>query len=190
MQEDFFIDVENCVSALNNGDIILYPTDTIWGIGCDATNPNAVQKIFSIKQRNESKALIVLVNEINDVLKYTSIKDVSELGFLTSTVKPTTVIYENGMGLAYNLLAEDGSVGIRVCKDDFCSAVLQSFGKPIVSTSANISGEASPHFYQEIDIKIKQQVDYIVQYKQEDETPKEASSIVKWKDGKLEIIRP
>ena len=190
MQKDFFNDVENCVTALNNGGIILYPTDTIWGLGCDATNVEAVQKIFSIKQRNESKALIVLVNEMKDLLQYTSIKDLNELTFLTSTVKPTTVIYENGMGLAYNLLAEDGSVGIRVCKDDFCNTVLKSFGKPIVSTSANISGEASPHFYQEIDTKIKQQVDYIVQYRQDDKTPKEASSIVKWKEGKIEIIRP
>lgn len=186
---NFDIDVNNCITTLKRGGIILYPTDTIWGIGCDATNEAAVRKIFSIKKRNESKALIVLASSKQEVQQYTSIKDVSIFEYLKFAQKPTTVIYEHGIHLAKNLLAEDASVGIRICKDPFCVSVIQGFGKPIVSTSANFSGSTAPHFFKKIEEAIKLQVDYIVQYRQEDETPKEASAIIRWVNGAVEIIR-
>ena len=186
---DFDIDINNCIATLKQGGIILYPTDTIWGIGCDATNETAVQKIFSIKKRKESKALIVLVSSKQEVLQYTANKDLNVFEYLDTAQKPTTVIYDHAIHLAKNLLADDGSVGIRICKDAFCKSIIKGLGKPIVSTSANISGSVPPHFFKEIEEAIKLQMDYIVQYRQEDEKPKEPSAIIRWKNGTVEIIR-
>jgi L-threonylcarbamoyladenylate synthase len=187
---DFQHDIEQCLAVLKNGGLILYPTDTIWGIGCDATNPAAVEKVFSLKQRPDEKALIVLVADERDVLQHVASPDLSLFDYLQQQPKPTTVIYNGAIGLADNLIAKDGSVAIRICNEAFCKHLVKRFRKPIVSTSANISGQPSPKIFTHISEEIKNGVDYIVKYRQEDETVAEPSSIIKWDNGKLEIIRP
>jgi L-threonylcarbamoyladenylate synthase len=188
---DFHTDIENCLTILQAGGLILYPTDTIWGIGCDATNPEAVKKIFSLKQRTEAKSLIVLMADERDVLKYTSQPDLRVFDFLHTVHKPTTVIYEGAVGLADNLTSPDGTVAIRLTDDLFCRHLIKRFRKPIVSTSANISGRPAPAFFGEIDGEIKAGVDGIVQYRQQDTAPRLPSAIVKWnRDGSVTVIRP
>jgi L-threonylcarbamoyladenylate synthase len=183
-------DIQHCLAVLRSGGLILYPTDTIWGIGCDATRPEAVSKVYALKQRAETKSLIVLMTDPRDILKYTSQPDPHIFDFLKTVTKPTTVIYEGAIGLAPNLIGADGTIGIRLVKDDFCRHLIKRFRKPIVSTSANISGEPAPAFYREIDPRIRTGVDYIVNYRRDDETPKQPSSIVKWnRDGPPTIVR-
>lgn len=183
--------MENCLATLQAGGLILYPTDTIWGIGCDATNPDAVNKVFALKQRAESKSLIVLMADERDVLKYTSQPDLRIFDFLHTVQRPTTVIYEGPVGLADNLVNADNTVGIRLVGEPFCRHLIKRFRRPIVSTSANISGRAAPSFFGEIEEEIRKGVDYIVQYRQQDHTPAQPSSIVKWnKDGTVSVIRP
>jgi len=186
----FESDIKECVKQLNAGGIILYPTDTIWGIGCDATNMEAVEKIFALKKRPVVKSMIVLVAEEKDILRYVAAPDLQVFDFLQQVKKPTTVIYENAIGLAENLIGEDGSIGIRICKEDFCRHLLKRFRKPIVSTSANISGEPAPKTFKEIPELIKNGVDYIVTYRQDDTTINTPSSVVRWQNGKLQILRP
>jgi L-threonylcarbamoyladenylate synthase len=187
---DFQDDIEECLTVLRSGGIVLYPTDTIWGIGCDATNANAVQKIYALKKRSESKSMIILVADERDILKYTSHADLQIFDFLESVKKPTTVIYEGAIGLADNLVHSDGTVAIRLVKEMFSKSIVKRFRKPIVSTSANISGEAAPHFFREISEEIKNGVDYIVQYRQGDETRQDPSSVVKWNnDGTVTFLR-
>ena len=183
-------DVEECLSVLKQGGIILYPTDTIWGIGCDATNEEAVNKIITRKKRPEQKSFVVLVAAEKDILQYTASPDLAIFDYLQAINKPTTVIYEHALGLAENVINEDGSVAIRICQDEFCRHLIRRFRKPIVSTSANISGEPSPQNYSEISPAIKQGVDYVVNYRQDDNNLHTPSSIIRWKDGKAEIIRP
>lgn len=187
---DFQHDIEQCLTVLRDGGLILYPTDTIWGIGCDATNPAAVEKVFSLKQRPDEKALIILVADERDVLQHVASPDLSLFDYLQQQLKPTTVIYNGAIGLADNLIAKDGSVAIRICNEMFCKHLIKRFRKPIVSTSANISGNPSPKIFGDISDEIKNGVDYIVKYRQEDEAIAEPSSIIKWDNGKLEIIRP
>ena len=183
-------DVEKCLAVLNRGGIILYPTDTIWGIGCDATNNNAVEKIIALKQRPDSKSFVVLVTEEKDILQYTASPDLAVFDYLQQVNKPTTVIYEQALGLADNVVAADGSVAIRICKDAFCRHLIKRFGKPIVSTSANVSGEPSPVNFSAISNDIVNGVDYVVEYRQDEITPANPSAIIKWKSGKPDIIRP
>lgn len=186
---DFSKDIDRCLEVLHSGGIILYPTDTIWGLGCDATNAAAVEKIFSIKQRPEAKSLIVLLADERDVLQYVAAPDLQVFDYLDTVSKPTTVVYENVIGLADNLLAADGSAGIRIVKEPFCKHLIKRFRKPIVSTSANISGEpAAPDFFS-ISPLIKSAVDYIVEYRQDDRVPTTASAVVKWNRGRVEVIR-
>jgi L-threonylcarbamoyladenylate synthase len=188
---DFEKDIENALPILQAGGLLLYPTDTIWGIGCDATNPEAVRKVYALKQREETKSLIVLMTDERDVLKYTSQPDLRIFDFLATVQKPTTVIYEGAIGLAPNLVNADGTVAIRLVTDPFCRHLIKRFRKPIVSTSANISGDPTPSFYKEIDPRIKAGVDYIVEYRRDDETPCEPSAIIKWNSGGAPtIIRP
>ncbi len=182
-------DIQKCVAVLNNGGLILYPTDTVWGIGCDATNPDAVKKVYDLKKRADSKALIVLVATEQDVMQYTSAVDLSLFDYLNNTTKPTTVIHEHGVGFAENLIAEDGSIAIRICKDEFCKAMINRFGKPIVSTSANISGEPTAASFAAICQPIKSGVDFVVQYRQSNVQPALPSSIIRWKNGVVDIIR-
>jgi L-threonylcarbamoyladenylate synthase len=187
---DFDADIRNSLSALRSGGLILYPTDTIWGIGCDATNSEAVRKVFALKQRAETKSLIVLMTEPRDILKYTSQPDPTIFDFLKTVTKPTTVIYEGAIGFAPDLINADGTIGIRLVKDEFCRHLIKRFRKPIVSTSANISGEPAPAFYREINPRIRTGVDYVVHHRRDDETPREPSAIVKWNpDGSATVIR-
>lgn len=183
-------DIEQSLSALQKGGLILYPTDTIWGIGCDATNADAVQKIYDLKQRSDEKALIVLLAEEREVLKYVAAPDLAVFDYIASTIKPTTVIYEGAIGFADNLIGMDGSIAIRICKEDFCRHLLKRFKKPIVSTSANIAGQQTAKIFKEITDEIKTGVDYIVCFRQQEEQIAEPSSIIKWSNGKVEILRP
>jgi L-threonylcarbamoyladenylate synthase len=185
----FETDLEICLSVLQRGGIILYPTDTIWGIGCDATNTMAVQKIIELKNRPGSKSFVVLVTSEQEVLQYVSAIDTAVFEYINHSHKPTTVIYEGAKGLADPVIAEDGSVAIRICKEKFCIDLIKRFGKPIVSTSANSSGMPSPVSFSTIEDKIKSGVDYIVKYKQNDQSPSLPSSIIRWEEGRVEVIR-
>jgi L-threonylcarbamoyladenylate synthase len=183
-------EIKKAVEVLQNGGIILYPTDTIWGIGCDATNPEAVKRVYEIKQRIDSKALLVLLDSENRLQQYVS--EVPEVAWelIEVTDKPLTLIYSGAKNLAPNLIADDGSVGIRIANDEFCEKLIGRFKKPIVSTSANISGHSAPAIFDEISDDIKSGVDYIVQHRQDDISKKPASSIIKIDaSGKFHIIR-
>jgi L-threonylcarbamoyladenylate synthase len=188
---DFEEDIQGCLKVLKSGGIILYPTDTIWGIGCDATDVNAVDKIFQLKKRPDEKAMIVLVAEERDVLKYVASTDLRVFDYLQQNLKPVTVVYEGAIGLADNLVGKDGSIAIRICSDNFCKHLIKRFRKPIVSTSANISGQPTAKLFSAIDDEIKNAVDYIVKYRQDDKTMATASSVIKWnKDATVTILRP
>ena len=175
---------------MNEGGVILYPTDTIWGIGCDATNEEAVRRVYQIKQRSDSKAMRVLVDSPVKVDFY--VQDVPEVAWDLIEVadKPLTIIYSGARNLASNLIAEDGSVGIRVTNEEFSKRLCQQFRKAIVSTSANISGQPSPANYSEITEELKSMVDYVVGYRQEEMGHPKPSSIIKLdKGGVIKIIR-
>ena len=183
-------DIKKAVDVLKKGGVILYPTDTIWGLGCDATNPEAVARIYQIKQREDSKSMLVLME--NPALLERYVNDVPEIAWdlVEISTTPLTVIYPGAKNLAANLIAEDGSIGIRFTKEEFTTKLLQRFRRPIVSTSANISGQKSPSFFDEIPEEIKSQVDYIVEYRQDDINPAQPSSIIKlWPGGRIDIIR-
>ena len=186
----FSNDIEACIIVLQNGGLILYPTDTIWGIGCDATDEKAVAKIYSLKKRTDEKSMIILLADEKDLPGYISEPNPKVFDYIKGIHKPTTVIYDGAVNLAKNLLNKDGSIAIRIVKDDFCKQLIRSFKKPIVSTSANISGYPPPTVFTDIDVAIKNGVDYIVQHRQDDLTPSSPSAIIKWKaDGSLTIIR-
>ena len=175
---------------MREGGVILYPTDTIWGIGCDATNEDAVRRVYEIKQRQDSKAMLVLVDSSVKVDFY--VQDVPEVAWdlIDLADKPLTIIYSGARNLAANLLAEDGSVGIRVTIEDFSKRLCQQFRKAVVSTSANISGQPSPRNFSEISEEVKSAVDYIVGYRQEEMSNPKPSSIIKLdKGGVIKIIR-
>lgn len=183
-------DIRNSLNILKEGGIILYPTDTIWGLGCDATNNEAVNKIFRIKSRNDSKSLIILVNSVAMLERY--IMEIPEIALELIDVSetPLTIIYPKAKNLAPAILAEDGSVGIRVCSDRFCNELLGRFRKPIVSTSANISGDPSPSYFTKISDRIIQAVDYAVEYKREDRQKHLPSPVIKIEqNGVIKIIR-
>lgn len=189
--KDFENDITSCLSVLRSGGLILYPTDTIWGIGCDATDAGAVSKVFGLKQRAETKSLIILVADQRDILKYTSQPDFRIFDFLKTVQKPTTIIYEGAIGLAPNLVNADGTIGIRLVDDAFCRHLIKRFRGPLVSTSANLSGMPSPGSFADISNEIKSGVDYIVHHRRNDQTPKQPSSIIKWNpDGPPTVIRP
>jgi L-threonylcarbamoyladenylate synthase len=188
---DFTNDIEQCLIVLRNGGTIVYPTDTIWGIGCDATNAAAVEKVISIKNRPQHKSFVVLVADENDILKYTASPDLEVFNYLEKTTRPTTVIYEHAIGLADNAIAADGSIAIRIVKDAFCRHLIKRFRKPLLSTSANLSGHPAPAFFPEIDREIVENVDFVVEHRRNDTTPAQPSSIIKCGDkGKFTIVRP
>jgi len=183
-------DLKNALRVLKNGGVILYPTDTVWGLGCDATNEDAVERIFRIKQREDSKSMLVLTdNEVKIERLVEKMPDVAwDLIRLSET--PLTIIYPEAKNLAKNLIAQDGSVGIRVTKEDFSSKLCERFRLPVVSTSANISGQPSPQNFEEISDEIKSAVDYIVSYRQADTAKAKPSSIIKLEtNGVVTIIR-
>jgi L-threonylcarbamoyladenylate synthase len=190
MDEFFKREVEQALQVLKGGGVILYPTDTVWGLGCDATNEAAIRKIFQIKQRAESKSLIVLVAAERDILQFVAAPDPSVFDFLEEQSRPTTIIYQNAIGLPANLVAEDGSVAIRLVQDDFCRHLVKRLQKPVVSTSANISGEPTPETFSQISNAVKNAVDHVVQWRQDDLKPAQPSQIIKWNnDGSISIIR-
>ena len=183
-------DIKKALEVLKSGGIILYPTDTIWGIGCDATNVEAVKRVYEIKQREDSKSMLVLMENPNRISSY--VDDVPEiaLDLLEVTDKPTTIIYSGAKNLATNLINSDGSIGIRITTEDFTQQLIQRFKKPIVSTSANVSGDAPAQNFMEISQDIIEAVDYVVEYRQDDMTKNQSSSIIKiGSDWGVQIIR-
>ncbi|MFA6946782.1 MAG: L-threonylcarbamoyladenylate synthase [Pedobacter sp.] len=178
-------EVNKAFEVLKDGGLILYPTDTIWGIGCDATNPEAVEKVFKLKGRAEEKSLIVLLDNDNKLQSY--VREVPEIAYdlIEYAENPLTIIYSGAKNLAPNAIAKDGSIGIRIVKHKFCEHLLQRFRKPIISTSANLSGQASPAVFDDIDDAIKQGVDYVVNWEQDDMKEKKASTIMKLEPGGL-----
>lgn len=190
MNEDFKEDIKRACEVMQKGGIILYPTDTIWGIGCDATNREAVKRIYEIKKRADSKAMLVLVDSDVKVDFYVSDVPAVAWDLIELADKPLTIIYDNARNLADNLTAEDGSVGIRVTREEFSKQLCFRFRKAIVSTSANISGQPSPANFSEISEEIKQAVDYIVKYRQNETGHPKPSGIIKLgKGGEVKIIR-
>jgi L-threonylcarbamoyladenylate synthase len=187
---EFEKDIVNCLEALRGGGLILYPTDTVWGIGCDATNVIAVKRVYDLKKRTDGKSMIVLVADQKDILKYAASPDLEVFAYLKSVNKPTTVVYDDAIGLADNLINRDGSVAMRICNEEFCKNLIKRFRKPIVSTSANMSGEPFPKDFSTISDEIKRGVDYIVQYRQNDSSAVRPSTLVKWEKGKPVILRP
>ena len=186
-------DIKNAVEVLRKGGVILYPTDTVWGIGCDATNAEAVKRVYDIKQRDDSKALICLVDS-DARLRY--VRTVPEVAWQLidslqdSDAKPTTLILDGAINLAPNLIAEDGSIGMRITQEAFSKELCYRFQKALVSTSANISGEPAAQNYQDIDPRIIEQVDYVCWSRRQEHKPHQPSSIIRLRpDGQVTIIR-
>lgn len=181
--------MEKALETLKNGGTILYPTDTIWGIGCDATNVEAIQKIFEIKHRDKNKSMIILVENEK---RLQSLVDVPEMAWeiIDLSEKPVTIVYENPKGLPKELLAEDGSIGIRLVKDDFCKRLISKLNKPLVSTSANFSGEKSPLKFSDISQELISAVDFAVEENREKISQHSGSSVIKiWPDNRIKILR-
>jgi L-threonylcarbamoyladenylate synthase len=186
----FETEVEKALEVLRGGGVIVYPTDTIWGIGCDATNEMAVRRIYEIKKREDSKSMIILVADERDVLQYVAAPHPEVFDFIEEQTRPVTIIFEHAVGVADNLVADDGTIAIRIVRDEFCRHLVKRLKKPVVSTSANISGQASPKNFSEISHEIKKAVDHIVKWKQDDSTIGQPSQIIKWNnDGTRTIIR-
>jgi L-threonylcarbamoyladenylate synthase len=184
----FSNDIEQCIEVLNKGGLILYPTDTVWGIGCDATNEQAVAKIYVLKKRIASKSMIVLIAEEKELIKYVEQPNLQIFDYIKGVSKPTTVIYEGAIGVAKNLVNEDGTLAIRIVKDEFCQKLIQLFGRPIVSTSANLSSYPSPAIFADIDTEIKNGVDYIVQHRQDDFNLAAPSAIIRWNSNGIPTV--
>lgn len=184
-------DISSAVAALRKGGIIVYPTDTVWGIGCDACNSEAVRKVFEIKRRADSKALITLVADEEDISRYTTSDGASARELANGSERPTTVIYPKAVGLAPELIGEDGSVGMRLTREAVSAAICRGLGRPIVSTSANISGCPAPALYSEISEEILNAADYVVEARRDDRTKAQPSRIIKIEpDGSVTVIRP
>lgn len=182
------LDISNCCEALFKGGLILYPTDTIWGIGADASSDHAVEKVFQLKKRKDEKSLIVLVSDQKDVYQLVEKPDPGIFEYLHEINRPTTVVYTGAKNLAPSLI-QDGTIAIRICRDEFCNQLIRRFGKPLVSTSANISEYPSPRSFSEISDDIKDGVDYVVEYRQRDINPAVPSQIIRWNDGNPVAIR-
>ena len=199
-------DLQQALQVLRSGGIIVYPTDTVWGIGCDATNVEAVKRIYALKQREDSKSMLVLLDSAAKLNYYVDVPEAAEMllgvqntdrfadGAQTDLqdepTKPMTIIYPNARHLAQNLIAEDGSIGIRITSEPFSQALCAQLKKPIVSTSANISGHPSARFFHEIEQAILEGADYVCLFRREDETPHQPSTIIKINaDNSFKIIR-
>lgn len=183
-------DMNRAVEVLKRGGIILYPTDTVWGLGCDATNPEAVRRIYELKQRSDAKSMLVLVGSEGELQR--TVRTVPEAAWMLieTAVKPLTIIYDQPQGLAPELLAEDGSAGIRITGELFSQTLCRRLRRPIVSTSANVSGHKTPTTFAEIEEVVREGVDYIVQYRQNDNSRHKSSNIIKVSDsGVVKVIR-
>lgn len=181
--------VLDCIQTLKRGGLILYPTDTVWGIGCDASNADAIDKLFALKQRATSKSMICLVHDFKMLQQY--VEEIPEMAYdiLKYSDKPTTIVYPNAIRVAENVIAEDGSLGIRVVRDGFVGALIKKYKKPIVSTSANISGKTTPESFAKIEEIIKLSVDFIVPQYLEEKNTKPSTVIKLEMDGKVQILR-
>jgi L-threonylcarbamoyladenylate synthase len=187
---DFENDVTASLEVLRTGGLILYPTDTIWGLGCDATDEEAVKRIFALKQRPEKKSLVILLADVRDLLKYVAHPHPEIGDIIAGFDRPTTVIYEGALDLAPSVINEDSSVAIRIVQEPFCRHLIKRLRKPLVSTSANISGFPSPASFADIDPLIKSGVDYVVKYRQDENQAATPSRIIKMlKDGSVQVIR-
>ena len=187
---DFENDIKNCINAMQKGGVILYPTDTVWGLGCDAMNAAAVEKIFAIKERPKQKSMIVLLAEARDVLQYVAAPHPDIIAIIESFERPTTVIYEHALDFPDNVINADGSIAIRVTTDPFCKALIKRLRRPLISTSANISGATTPSIFKMIGPAIVNNVDYTVRYRQDDDTIYAPSRLVRVNDnGTMEILR-
>ena len=182
-------EIQNALEVLKKQQIILHPTDTVWGIGCDATSEEAVSKVFEIKQRSESKSLVILVDSIEMLKKYIPKVSKSVLELLEKTSNPTTIIYDNPSGLAKNVVATDNTVAIRIVQHEFCKQLISAFGKPIVSTSANISGKSTPKSFKEIEPSILDSVDYIVNLQREEVNEKSSTILKVNEKGEITVLR-
>ncbi|MDO3642707.1 MAG: L-threonylcarbamoyladenylate synthase [Mucilaginibacter sp.] len=183
-------EVAKAFEVIKNGGIILYPTDTIWGVGCDATNTDAVKRIFQLKQRDEAKSMIILLDTENKLESY--ISDVNPLAYdlIEYAENPLTLVMPGAKNISPALIAADGSVGVRVCKHEFCRQLIQRMKKPLVSTSANVSGKPSPQYFSQIDEEIVKGVDYVVDIDQHSKEIKTPSTIMRLApDGKFEFLR-
>ncbi|MCP4520299.1 MAG: threonylcarbamoyl-AMP synthase [Cytophagales bacterium] len=183
-------EIQKALEVLNNGGIIVYPTDTIWGIGCDATNPEAVKKVYELKERDDSKALVVLIHELGQLYNY--VQKVPEIAWdiVEFAETPLTVVYPQAKNIAHNLVAEDNSVAIRWCKDEFCQKLMQRFKRPLVATSANISGEPSPKGFADISETVLERADYVVNWRKEElNNPNPSKIISLGVDGEFKLIR-
>lgn len=185
MQEE----INKAIAILEKGGLLLYPTDTVWGIGCDATNKDAVQKVYDLKQREDSKALICMVG--NDAMLERHIDNVPDLAYdiIDLSTKPTTIIYDNPKGIAKNLIAVDNTLAVRVATDKFCQYLINKFKKPMVSTSANISGQPSPNSFKDISKAILTGVDYVVNLHQDKKNGPPSAIIKLSNDGIVKVIR-
>jgi L-threonylcarbamoyladenylate synthase len=183
-------EVHNAFEVIKNGGIILYPTDTVWGIGCDATNPDAVKKIYDLKKREESKSMIVLMN--GEKMMYNVFKEVPEVAWqiMDLSEKPTTLILDNPRNVAPNLIAPDKTLGVRIVKEPFCYKLMERMKKPLVSTSANVSGMPTPNSFKQIDRHILEGVDYIVNLHQDKIAGKPSVIIKLGNDLQVKVIRP
>jgi L-threonylcarbamoyladenylate synthase len=183
-------DIKNAVDVLRRGGVILYPTDTIWGIGCDATNEEAVRRVYDIKQRDDSKALICLVDSDARMQRY--VRNVPDVAWqlIDCAVKPLTLILDNAVNLAPNLIADDGSVALRITHEPFSKELCFRFQKALVSTSANISGQPAPQNFRDIDPQLLEAVDYVCWSRRQEHEPHQPSAIIKLRpDGEVKIIR-
>jgi L-threonylcarbamoyladenylate synthase len=184
-------EIQRCIAVLKRGGTILYPTDTIWGIGCDATNVKAVEKIYKVKRRSETKSLIILVDDPGKIEHF--VKEIPAITWdlMKNIDRPITIIYPNARNLPKNVIGEDNSIAIRVAKNEFCIRLIREFGKPIISSSANVSGELPPLVFRCVAENIKESVDYVVNLYQEVLQEVKPSRIIKLKEnGEFNIIRP
>ena len=190
MKNEFGTDLSAALKVLRSGGVILYPTDTVWGLGCDTTNAMAVKRIFEIKQRAENKSLIILVNSVAMLERYVSNPPEVALEMAELSERPLTVVYDSGKSLAEGVASADGSVGVRVCTEPFCDALIDYLRKPLVSTSANISGSSAPAIFDEISEEVKAAVDYVCLWRQDDRSRARPSSVIKVSgNGVVKILR-
>lgn len=190
MDDQIKLEINNTVKALDEGGVIVYPTDTVWGLGCDALNQRSVDRVYKIKKRNESKSLIMLLADYNDLSKYvTKVPDLTN-DLISSIDKPVTVIYDNARNLPRNVYAQDKTIAIRIVRDEFCKAIIQELGRPIISSSANISGEPAPLVFKQISAEIINQADYVVKLFHDQFHQGKASTIIRLlPDGTYKVIR-
>ena len=190
MKSEFGDDLAAALKVLRAGGVILYPTDTVWGLGCDATNSQAVRRIYEIKQRAENKSLIILVNSPAMLERYVYYPPEVALELAELSEKPLTVVYDRGRSLAEGVASADGSVAVRVCSEPFCDALIDALRKPLVSTSANISGSSAPAIFDEISEEMKAAVDYVCLWRQDDRSRARPSSVIKVSgNGVVKILR-